>query len=181
MVYGKSKRFSSMKSKRELDFEFIYKSHKDKIYRLCLGFVRDKDQSKDLFQEILIKIWRHLDSFKGQSEISTWVYRIAYNTAITFATQQKKREDQKVEFPENLDLAEPDSGKHEQEIQLQRLYQAITELNELDRIIATLLLEGTAYKTIAEISGISENYVAVKVNRIKTHLSQKLNPSQNGK
>ncbi len=169
-----------MRNQKELDFEALYLSHKDKIYRLCLGFVREKELANDLFQEILIKIWRHLESFKGESDISTWIYRIAYNTALTFTAKEKKKSDQQTELPETLDLAEPENYSQEQEIRLQLLYQAISELPELDRIIATLLLEGTAYKAIAEISGISENYVAVKVNRIKSSLTQKLNPQTHG-
>ena len=169
-----------MRSQKEQDFEALYQSHKDKIYRLCLGFVREKELANDLFQEILIKIWRHLESFKGESEISTWIYRIAYNTALTFSTKEKKQGEKKAEIPDNLDLAEPENLSQELENRLQQLYQAISELNELDRIIATLLLEGTAYKIIAEISGISENYVAVKVNRIKALLTQKLNPQPHG-
>lgn len=169
-----------MRTQKEQDFEALYQSHKDKIYRLCLGFIREKDVANDLFQEILIKIWRNLESFKGESEISTWIYRIAYNTALTFTAKEKKKADQQTELPETLDLAEPENYSQEQEKQLQLLYQAISELPELDRIIATLLLEGSAYKTIAEISGISENYVAVKVNRIKATLTQKLNPQPHG-
>ena len=169
-----------MRTQKEQDFEALYQSHKDKIYRLCLGFVREKELANDLFQEILIKIWRHLDSFKGESEISTWIYRIAYNTALTFSSKEKKQGEKKVEIPDNLDLADPENLSQELENRLQQLYQAISELNELDRIIATLLLEGTAYKIIAEISGISENYVAVKVNRIKALLTQKLTPQPHG-
>ncbi|GAB2485180.1 RNA polymerase sigma factor [Algoriphagus taiwanensis] len=169
-----------MKTQKEAQFESLYLDHKDKIYRLCLGFVREKELANDLFQEILIKIWRHLESFKGESEISTWIYRIAYNTALTHTAKEKKKAIQQTDFPENLDLAEPESYTQEKENQLHALYKAISSLPELDRIIATLLLEGTPYKSIAEISGISENYVAVKVNRIKTALTQKLNPQPHG-
>jgi RNA polymerase sigma-70 factor (ECF subfamily) len=169
-----------MKNSKELQFEALYQSHKDKVYRLCLGFLKEKELANDLFQEILIKIWRHLDSFKGESEIGTWIYRIAYNTALTFSAREKKIEERHTEMPEHLDLSEPDSYATEQEVRIQLLYQAISELPEVDRVIATLLLENTSYKIIAEISGISENYVAVKVNRIKASLTQKLNPQPHG-
>ncbi|HSF56141.1 MAG TPA: sigma-70 family RNA polymerase sigma factor [Algoriphagus sp.] len=169
-----------MKSPKELQFEALYQRHKDKVYRLCLGFVREKEAANDLFQEILIKIWWNLESFKGESEISTWIFRIAYNTALTFSAREKKKDENHTEIPENLDLSEPENYHSEQEIRIQLLYQAINELPELDRVIATLLLENTPYKTIAEISGISENYVAVKVNRIKAALTQKLNPQPHG-
>lgn len=180
MVYGKSDCIYQMKSTKELQFEALYQSHKDKVYRLCLGFVREKEMANDLFQEILIKIWRHLDSFKGESDISTWIYRIAYNTALTFSTREKKKDEKQTEMPLNLDLSEPENFNSDQEFRIQMLYEAINELPELDRVIATLLLENTPYKVIAEISGISENYVAVKVNRIKAALTQKLNPQPHG-
>lgn len=169
-----------MKNSKELQFEGLYKIHKDKIYRLCLGFVKEKELANDLFQEILIKIWRHLESFKGESEISTWIFRIAYNTALTFSDREKKKDEKQIEIPANLDLIDPENYSQEQEIRIQMLYEAINELPELDRVIATLLLENTPYKDIAEISGISENYVAVKVNRIKASLTQKLNPQPHG-
>jgi RNA polymerase sigma factor (sigma-70 family) len=169
-----------IKSAKETQFEAIYQDHRDKVYRLCLGFVREKELANDLFQEILIKIWRNLDSFRQESEISTWIYRIAYNTALTFSAKEKRLTDNHTDIPEGLDLSEPESRNDEQEALIQRLYHSISELPELDRVIATLLLENTAYKTIAEISGISENYVAVKVNRIKATLTQKLNPHPHG-
>jgi RNA polymerase sigma-70 factor (ECF subfamily) len=167
-----------MKSAKEIRFEEIYAQHRDRIFRLCLGFAKG-EVAQDLFQEILIKIWKHLDSFRGESEISTWLYRISYNCAITFSTKEKKLESKQNELPESLNLIDPEYVNSELELQLHQLYHAIGELPELDRIIATLLLENTSYRGIAEISGISENYVAVKVNRIKATLTQKLNP--NGK
>ena len=164
-----------MKLSKELAFECLYKSHKDKIFRLCLGFVKDRDLAHDLFQEILIKIWKHLDTFRNESDISTWIYRVAFNTAITYSAKEKSKPEQD-ELPKGMDLAEPENDSKEKEIQLGKLYEAINSLSETDRVIATLLLESTPYKTIAEVTGISENYVAVKVNRIKSSLTQKLNP-----
>ncbi|MEP2347254.1 MAG: sigma-70 family RNA polymerase sigma factor [Algoriphagus sp.] len=164
-----------MKPTKELAFENLYKSHKDKIFRLCLGFVKDRDLSHDLFQEILIKLWKHLDSFRSESDISTWIYRVAYNTAISFSAKEK-RQPMNTGLPDGLDLVDPENSSHEKELQLQKLYEAINSLTETDRVIAMLLLENTPYKTIADVTGITENYVAVKVNRIKATLTQKLNP-----
>ncbi|WP_439489737.1 RNA polymerase sigma factor [Algoriphagus sp.] len=167
-----------MKSQKELEFESLYNSHKDKIFRLCLGFVSDSALVQDLFQEILIRIWRHMDSFRGESSISTWIYRIAYNTALSYSAKEKKKPEQ-APLPPGMDLKEPENHTQEKESQIRKLYDAINSLTQTDRVIATLLLENTPYKTIAEVSGISENYVAVKVNRIKASLTQTLNP--NGK
>ncbi len=167
-----------MKSQKELEFESLYNVHKDKIFRLCLGFVSDSVAAQDLFQEILVRIWRHMDSFRGESSISTWVYRIAYNTALSYSAKEKKKPEQ-TPLPAGMDLKEPENYSQEKELQIKKLYDAINALTQTDRVIATLLLENTPYKTIAEVSGISENYVAVKVNRIKASLTQTLNP--NGK
>ena len=169
-----------MKSDKERQFEKIYQSHKDKVYRLCLGFVQEKERANDLFQEILIKIWRHLDNFRGQSDISTWIYRIAYNTALTFSAMEKKKGEKQTFLPDHLDVREPENTNLELETQIQLLYQAINELPEIDRVIATLYLENTPHKAIAAVIGLKENYVAVKVNRIKAVLAQKLNPQPHG-
>ncbi|MHA7128363.1 RNA polymerase sigma factor [Algoriphagus namhaensis] len=169
-----------MKNEKERLFEEIYHSQKDKIYRLCLGFAKEEDQAKDLFQEILIKVWRYLGDFRKESSLSTWVYRIASNTAITFVSKAQKMKAKSAELPQDLILESPDPIQSESEYRLSLLYRAINELSEQDRIIASLLLEGTAYREIAEITGITENYVAVKVSRIKTSLSKKLNPQPYG-
>jgi len=167
-----------MKNSKELEFENLYNIHKDKLFRLCLGFAKDSSVANDLFQEILIKIWNHLDSFRNESSISTWIYRIAYNTAITFSAKENKLANH-AELPAEMELANPESTSLELEFQLRKLYEAINSLPETDRVIATLLLENNPYKTIAEVTGISENYVAVKINRIKSSLMKTLNP--NGK
>ncbi|MEP0714336.1 MAG: sigma-70 family RNA polymerase sigma factor, partial [Algoriphagus sp.] len=104
-----------------------------------------------------------------------WIYRVAYNTAISFSAKEK-RQPMNTELPDGLDLVDPENSSHEKELQLQKLYEAINSLTETDRVIAMLLLENTPYKTIADVTGITENYVAVKVNRIKATLTQKLNP-----
>lgn len=164
-------------TQKELDFRDLYEKYKDKVYRLCLGFVQDEDLAKDLFQEILIKVWNHLESFRGESEIGTWLYRVAYNTASKFADKEKRRFTKTTALPWDLDFEEEKSSSSQTEMELKQLYQAIAELPESDRLIATLLLEGMPYKTISEIAGISENYVAVKVNRIKSILSKKITRS----
>lgn len=169
-----------MKQAKEHRFEELYHSHQDRIYRLCLSFVKDEEQSKDLFQEILIKIWKNLDGFRDESSISTWVYRLASNTAINYVNRAHKQEEKNLRIPENFNLAEPDQGHSELDFRLKLLYQAIKELPEMDRIIAALLLEDSSYRQISEVTGITENYVAVKVNRIKTALGKKLNPIIHG-
>ena len=123
MVYDTNPEFRQMKNSKELEFENLYKAHKDK----------------------------------------------------TFSAKEKKKPEQ-ADLPSGMDLAEPENNSHEQELQLQKLYNAINALPETDRVIATLLLENTPYKTIAAVTGISENYVAVKINRIKISLTQLLNP-----
>lgn len=170
-----------MKTKRDVEFERILLTYKDQIYRLSISFAQDKELANDLFQEILIRIWSNVEQFKGDSEMGTWIYRIAYNTAVTFSSKEKKRLDQNTCIEPSMEFREPENHSFEIEERFRLLYQAIGELSDSDRIVATLLLEGTSYKTVSEIMGISENYVAVKINRIKSSLTKKLNPSPHGK
>ncbi len=160
---------------KERYFKKVYNENKDKIYRLCLGFVGNKFDADDLLQEISIKIWDNLETFKGNSNISTWVYRIATNTAILFSKKRSKKYlNQTSLFPEEIqgEPAEPDIA--EKEHQTIKLYETIATLKEMDRIIITLVLEGKSYKGIASITGLNLSNVGVRINRIKKSLTQKL-------
>ena len=167
-----------MKKNKELYFREIYTQSKDKIYRLCLGFVGNKVDADDLFQEITIKIWNHLDSFRNESSINTWIYRIATNTALLYVKTRHKSSQLQSNLPiEKLNISSPDSEYLEQENKLVRLYSAISSLKEMDRIIMSLLLEGNSYADIATITGLNVSNVGVRINRIKKLLSKKMNQS----
>jgi len=160
---------------KEEYFEQIYLELKDKIYRLCLGFMGNDSDADDLFQEVLIRIWNGLDAFKEKSSINTWVYRITTNTALMSLNRNKKAKSKYTNlFPDNLksDISQGNESLQHQNIK--KLYQAIASLKEIDRIVIGLLLEDNSYKEIAKITGISISNVGVKINRIKKILSSKM-------
>lgn len=154
---------------REKIFSELVKDNHSSIYRICLGYLYDRSHADDLYQEILLQIWRSLDSYKGNAQVSTWVYRIAVNTAITYnALHRKNRYD---ELPETVNIA--DEGlqhAQEKESRLGMLHKAISMLEEQDRLIISLVLEDLSYKEIAEITGSNTNATGVKINRIKTRI-----------
>lgn len=157
-----------MKNIFEMEFEEIYKDFSPKIYRVCLGFLNDCDSAKDLTQETFISVWQNLKSFRNQSDIGTWIYRIATNKCL-----RQIENDKKVRFTEltiELKANEKDDSKETKHQLLQRF---IAELNEIDRIIISLSLEDLPQEQIAEIVGLSHSNVRVKIHRIKEILTKK--------
>jgi RNA polymerase sigma factor (sigma-70 family) len=169
------------KEKREL-FNQVYQDNKELIFRLCRGFLGPGPEAEDLFQEIFLKVWNNLESFRGQSKVSTWIYRIGTNTALLYRKRKARR--QKREAPLlNTAVDQPHTGSSDLEEkirydrQLDALLQLIQSLNKMDRIIITMALEGFSYKEIAEVSGLTVNHVGVRINRIKKHLRKKIKVS----
>ncbi|MFD1552677.1 RNA polymerase subunit sigma-24 [Putridiphycobacter roseus] len=161
---------------KEVKFKEIYKQSKDKIYRLCLGFSGNKAEADDLFQEVYIKVWNNLSSFRKESNINTWIYRIATNTAILSANKSAKTRARMDQLKlENEFLTLDNSGPDYAEKEIMKLYKVIATLKEQDRIIISLFLEQHSYIEIAEIVGISVSNVGVKINRIKKSLTKKMN------
>lgn len=154
-------------------FEELYNSYWDKIYRLCLGYSHDQDQAKDLTQETFIAAWKNLDKFRNESQIGTWLYRIASNTCLRQIEKDKRMPLE--ELP--LQLEQQESKSMDLEINL--LYKFIGELPEVDRIIISLELEGIKQAEIADIVGLSAANVRTKIHRIKEKLTEKFR--KNGK
>lgn len=156
---------------KELKFTQTVQEHKRMIYTVCYMFSQDSDQVNDLFQEILIKIWNGWDSFKGNSDIKTWIYRISLNTCINYDKKQK-RGGQKVELDVNMGEGD-DQG--EKKSQIKQLYNRINRLGLVDRGIVLLWLEGLSYDEIGDIIGISAKNVSVKLVRIREQLKNMKN------
>ena len=161
-------------NQRDTIFTEIVHSNHSSIYRICLAYLYDKSHAADLYQEILLQIWKSLDSYKGAAMINTWVYRIAVNTAITYNNQFSK--DRYVELPDTVNIAD-DNAAHskEKETQLSALSYAISQLDTHDRLIISLVLEDLSYKEIAEITGSNTNNIGVRITRIKTKLMKLIN------
>lgn len=151
-----------------MDFEKIYTTYWQKIFRICMGYVNDSDAAKDLTQETFIKVWQQLPKFRNESAIGTWIFRIATNTCLRQIQKEKKMP--KSELPPEIKEEITDTNI---EKDVQFLYQCISELKEIERIIISLDLEDVDQKEIAKIVGISEGNVRVKVYRIKEKLTQK--------
>lgn len=154
-----------------LNFEEIYHTYWKKIFRLCMGYVNDDDMAKDLCQETFVAVFQQLPKFRMEANIGTWIYRIATNICLRQVNHEKRMP--KNELPYQIkDLSEKDN-KLEQEKMTDFLYQCISELPELERIIISLELEEMKQKDIAEVVGISPANVRVKIHRIKEKLTEK--------
>lgn len=149
------------------DFESIYKRYAPQIFRVCLGYTNDADQAKDMVQDTFISVWENLSNFRNQSQISTWIFRIATNRCLRALEVAKRMPS--AELP--LQLA--DMQEESPEEKLHFLYQSIAELPETERIIISLELEGLPQAEIAAIVGLSNGNIRVKIHRIKEKLAQK--------
>lgn len=152
----------------ETQFLQLIDQHQQIIHKICWLYRDSLEDREDLFQEIVGQLWRSAPSFEGKSQFSSWLYRIAINTALTIF--RKKQPD--VRYSSVL----PDipAGIPDDNEQMERLRIAIRQLNDTDKAIIALYLEELSYQEIAAITGITENNVGVKINRIKNKLQQLL-------
>lgn len=156
-----------------MDFETIYKTYWKKVFRLCLGYVNNYDMAQDMAQETFISVWKQLSNFRNEASVGTWVYRIATNTCLRQIEKNKRTKtvELPIQFKEELFVSiEP---------QIQLLYRFISELSELDRIIISLELEEIKQSEIAQIVGLSESNVRVRIHRIKERLTKKFKEYEN--
>lgn len=151
-----------------MSFEYLYKVYWDKVFRLCMGYFNDYSLAQDLAQDVFVRVWQYLPTFKGKSSVGTWIFRIATNICL----RQKERQNSisQTEVPLDLFAKEPIDNS----LQVQALYKAIAELPEIDRLIISLYLEELKQSEIAQITGLSEVNVRVKINRIKSALAKKI-------
>ncbi len=149
----------------EAQFIQLLAANQGIIGKICSVYCTYKEDHEDLFQEITFQAWKGFPSFRGESKFSTWLYRIALNTAISSIRKKRPSISFFSELPDNLAVTQEDIHHKEQ-----HLIYAIQRLNDTERAIITLYLEELSYNEIAEIIGISENNVGVKINRIKNKL-----------
>lgn len=153
----------------EEQFNAIYQSHYARVNRLCLGYTSGNAAlSKDLTQDVFIKVWQNLETFKNQSNISTWIYRIAVNTCLL--ELRKKKSVRLIEAHNQPTDSEDYSDEREKK--LQQLYKCITRLETTNKSIILLELEGVPQKEIAQIIGLSHEAVRVRIHRIKQELTK---------
>lgn len=130
-------------------------------------FSKDNDEINDLFQEILVNLWKGFASFQGRSDMRTWVYRVALNTCITIDRKKKRRRDKEARVELDINLYD---DKDDDVRQVKKLYERINRLGIFDRAIVLLWLEGLPYDEIGQIVGISSKNVSVKLVRIREQL-----------
>ncbi len=149
----------------------LVNDHQGIIHKICRIYARTEDDRRDLFQEILLNAWKSFGSFEFRSKFSTWLYRVALNTAL-MGLRQRQTKPGMIDIHELADRlpAQPESD-HEP---VALLYQAIQSLAETDKAIILLFLEDLTYREMSEITGLSESHVGVKINRIKKKLAEKL-------
>jgi RNA polymerase sigma-70 factor (ECF subfamily) len=150
-----------------MDFEEIYTKYAPKIYRVCMAYINDPEQARDLCQETFISVWQNLSSFRQEAKISTWIFRIATNNCLRAIERSKKIKI--TGLPPELPYIQEET----KDAKLKFLYKCIAELEETERIIISLVLEDLPQEEIAEVTGLSYAYTRVKIHRIKEKLSDK--------
>ncbi len=161
-------------------FNKIVHDNGDRIRRICNYYSTNQEDRKDMYQEILVNIWKSLDSFRGASAVSTWIYRIAVNTSLGFTGKAFKHLKLFVNTEtENISLILDESieDKLKEEEQFNILQRELNQLSVIDKTLITLLLEEISMREIADIIGITEPNVKVKIHRIKEKLKTKLKRS----
>jgi len=156
------------KNTQEHIFKQWISEFKPLLFKIVRVYADKIEDENDLFQEIVIQIWKSVLNFKEQSSVHTWIYRVALNTAIKWSTRNKKQNH--LELTEDILLLSPTEKENSN---LEWLYNEISKLDTVDKSLTLLMLDGFSYKEMANILGISTSNVGVKINRIKSHLQEK--------
>lgn len=163
---------------KELEHHFVKQLEENQniVHKICRLYTYNKDAHNDLFQEITIQLWRAYPKFRGDSKFSTWMYRVALNTAITLY-RKSKRTIKTQDFEDISFKITTQEYDDTIEQQLKLMYSAVKKLNDIDKALVFLYLEDKSYKEISETLGISEVNARVKMNRTKEKLRKLINPS----
>ncbi|PVX50958.1 RNA polymerase sigma-70 factor (ECF subfamily) [Balneicella halophila] len=141
------------------------------IHKVCRTYADSDEEHKDMFQEVVLQLWSSFDSFKEESKFSTWMYRVALNTAITLF-RKKKKAITTTEIEEYHSHQYKEIVEHDKQEEIDILYKSIKQLTEIERALVLLYLEEKPYKEIAETIGITEGNARVKINRVKVKLKE---------
>lgn len=152
----------------ESEFAQAVTEHKGSIYTVCYMFSNDAEEINDLYQEVLINLWRGFEKFRGDSKLSTWIYRVSLNTCISYDRMRKRRPDT-VPLSVEMNLyQDTDSDSR----QIAALYRRINRLGKMDKALVLLWLENMSYEEIGAIMGLSAGNVSVRLVRIKEELKK---------
>lgn len=153
----------------EKRFINLINEHQGLIHKVCIMYESDREVRNDLFQEIVLQLWRSFLSFRGESKITTWMYRIALNTAISGYRKQTRHVKTEDLDDMHLNISDPHASDDDEE-NIHRLQWAIRQLSEIERAMVMMALEEIPYEDIAETIGITQNNVRVRMNRIREKL-----------
>lgn len=155
----------------ELQFTRMVKEYRKTIYTVCYFFSKDTEEVNDLYQEILINLWKGFPNYRGESSLKTWIWRVSLNTC---SNQERKKKSRIQTVPLSIDIDlynDDDAGSR----QIQMLYDRINQLDVFDRAIILLWLENMTYQDIADVVGISVSNVTTRLFRIKEQLKKMSN------
>lgn len=165
------------KVSKKLEEEFVKQLDENQniVHKICRLYTNDQHAHNDLFQEVTVQLWRAYPKFRGDAKFSTWMYRVALNTAITLYRKSTRRV--KTQDYESVQFKIEDRREDDPQMeQITLLYGAVKQLNDIEKALVFLYLEDKNYREIAETMGISEVNARVKMNRIKTKLTNIINP-----
>jgi RNA polymerase sigma-70 factor (ECF subfamily) len=162
---------------QESKFRDWLEKHLGLMLKVVRGCASAPEDQEDLFQDVLLQLWSSIPAFRGEAKETTWIYRVAFNTALAWRRSSRRRREGQEAFLKFNELAQPQPGPLEmvprQEI-VEQLYAAIRRLPRVDASLALMHLDGLSYQEMASVLGISENYVGVKLSRIRKQLAEDL-------
>ena len=156
---------------KQTEFLALIDQHQGTLHKVCRLYRDTREDQEDLFQEIIYQLWRALPSFAGTAKFTTWMYRIALNTAMAAYRKNKPRLVLGDSLPERADEDWDAERQHREE----KMFAALKQLNDPEKALIALYLDDLSYREIAELTGLTENNVGVKLNRIKTKVKKILN------
>ncbi|MBE0540695.1 MAG: RNA polymerase sigma factor [Verrucomicrobia bacterium] len=164
-------------SEQELLFRRWLADHAGLMWKVVRAFTATPEDAEDLFQEIALQLWMSLPAFRGEAKESTWIYRVAFNTALVWKRVEKRRRAKHEKFLELNGapgvFAEHSTPTRDEEL-VQQLYTAIRQLPKLDASLALMHLDSLSYREMSEVLGITESNVGVKLNRLRKQLAEML-------
>lgn len=151
----------------EQEFLNVIEAQQGRIRRICRNYSDDRDTEEDLFQEVMLNLWKSFDSFRGEASRATWVYRVTLYTCMSVFRNKKKQQEADYQY-----AGSADSEPHDNEERIGRLHAALRQLNEIDRAVVILFLEERTYEEIGSIVGMSQSNVGARLHRAKQKIKR---------
>ena len=162
-----------MENKQDIYLSII-NDYRDKIIRLCIAYLDNRSYIDDIFQDVLLAVWTGLDKFRNEASYGTWIYRITVNTIFLFNRSERKRKPELISENLTSSAINEFEVKIQEERNLNLLYEALSNLEEFDRMLIALYLEKLSYEEIGSILGISTNLVGVRLNRTREKIRKQI-------